>query len=83
MAFSVRATQLAQVMPVMGSSMVVSRSLIVLRSICSRRAALRPAALSVPALKRWYPQGYTAATARTAGRADGGRPEARPPSAPV
>ena len=31
MAFSVRATQLAQVMPVIGSSMVVSRSLIGLR----------------------------------------------------
>ena len=35
MAFSVRATQLAQVMPVMGSSMVVSRSLILLRSSVS------------------------------------------------
>ena len=31
MAFSVRATQLAQVMPVIGSSMVVSRSLMGLR----------------------------------------------------
>ena len=61
MAFSVRATQLAQVMPVMGSSMVVSWSLTVLQTMVQAESSALPRR-SVPTLKRWYPLGYLGAT---------------------
>ncbi len=87
MAFSVRATQLAQVMPVMGSSMVVSRSLILLRSSVrsGRRSALPR--LVFPRSNDGTPWGYAEGhlPARRGRRVDraAGRPEARPPAAPV
>ena len=87
MAFSVRTTQLAQVMPVMGNSMVVSRSLILLRwSVRSGRRSALPR-LVFPRSNDGTPRGMRrppllpgAGGGRTGAA---GRPEARPPAAPV